>query len=48
MAKNIDPQLVKVGEYLKLDEDYKNSDFLNFDFFILETIIVPDMQENMQ
>ena len=34
--------------YLKLDEDYKNSDFLNFDFFILETIIVPDMQENMQ
>ena len=34
--------------YLKLDEDYKNSDFLNFDFFILENIIVPDMQENMQ
>ena len=23
MAKNIDPQLVKVGEYLKLDEDVK-------------------------
>ena len=34
--------------YLKLDEDYNNSNYLNFDFFLLETIIIPEMKENMQ
>ena len=34
--------------YLELDEDYNNSNYLNFDFFLLETIIIPEMKENMQ
>ena len=34
--------------YLKLDEDYNNSNYLNFDFFLLETIIIPEMKENME